>query len=344
MSGRPRGRAAAFARALLTGARRLVTVGLLLALVPSAAAVLIVVAVLTAPVSALRRGRWRPVRIASFVLFYLLVDLAGLLAAAAVWLRHPPGTRQAAARRTAATFALLAWLLRALTRAGERLFALAVEVTPAVRPQAAAAAPVVVLARHAGPGDSFLLLHVLLGAAGLRPHTVLKRLLRLDPCLDVVIGRLPHCFLPPPRGRTAQQAVGDLAGSVRAGDALVIFPEGGNFTERRQRRAIASLRRHGKRRAAARAEKLHNVLPPHATGTLAALAGAPGADVVFVAHTGLDAIDSVRTAWQGIPLRRTVRAHWWCVPGAEVPLLEQAREEWLLGQWARVDRWIAAHR
>ena len=56
-----------------------------------------------------------------------------------------------------------------------------------------------VLARHAGPGDSFLLVHILLAEAGLRPHIVLKGLLPPDPCLDVLLSRVPHCFLPAPR-------------------------------------------------------------------------------------------------------------------------------------------------
>ncbi|WP_269855951.1 1-acyl-sn-glycerol-3-phosphate acyltransferase [Streptomyces sp. RPT161] len=328
---------------VLTGARRILTVPLTACLVPVAAVLLLVVTVLSAPVSALRHGRWRLVRICGFALFYLVVDLFGLMAAALVWLRYAPGTRDAARRRTATTFALLDRLLRVLTRAAGPVFGLRVRVTPAVPRVAGTGAPVVVLVRHAGPGDSFLLLHVLLDRAGLRPHTVLKRMLRFDPCLDVIIGRLPHCFLPARRGRTAADAVGKLASGLRSGDALVLFPEGGNYTERRHRRAVASLRRHGKVRTAARAARMRHVLPPHAGGALAALAAAPGADVVFVAHTGLDAIDSLPTLWEGIPLREPVRAHWWRVPAAEVPEGDAAREEWLLAQWAKVDRWIADH-
>lgn len=347
--GRDGGRAPAAGSALLTGARRLATTTVLLAMVPVAVGALTAATLLTAPMSVVRRGRWRLVRLCAFLLVYLLVDLTGLLAAAAVWARHAPGTRDAAARRTAATYALLELLLRRLRRAAQPIFGLTMQITPPIPHTAGVPAPsgtgsrppVIVLARHAGPGDSFLLLHLLLTEAGLLPHTVLKGLLRFDPCLDVIIGRLPHCFLPPPPGTSAEGEVGRLAGELRPGDALVLFPEGGNFTEHRRSRALASLRRHGMRRAAARAEHMHHVLPPHLAGTGAALAAAPTADVVFVAHTGLDAIDSVRTAWDGIPLRRHVRAHWWHVPVAEIPVGAAAREDWLLAQWTRVDRWIA---
>jgi 1-acyl-sn-glycerol-3-phosphate acyltransferase len=334
------GPARAVAAALLTGLRRTVTTTAAVCLLPVAAAALPAVCVLTAPVSLVLRGRWRSVRICAFALLYLVVDLCGLVAAGAVWLRYAPGTRDASARRTAATYTLLDRLLRVLRRAATPVFGLTLRVTPAI-PRATPGAPLIVLARHAGPGDSFLLLHLLLAEAGLLPHTVLRRALRFDPCLDVIMGRLPHCFLPPRRGRTAPDAVGELSGRLRGGDALVLFPEGGNYTERRHRRAVASLRRHGRPRTAARAARMRHVLPPRTAGTLAALAAAPGADVVFVAHTGLDAIDSVRTAWAGIPLRSPVRAHWWRVPASGIPDGDGAREQWLLTQWQRVDQWIA---
>ncbi|MFE1857861.1 hypothetical protein [Streptomyces anandii] len=337
------GAARAAALALLTGVRRLATTTAALCLVPVTAALLIVACVLSAPLAVLRRGRRRPVRILAFALLYLAVDLYGLAAAGALWLRYAPGTHDAAARRTAATYALLGRLLGALRRAAEPVFGLRVRVTPAVPRAGTGAPPLVVLARHAGPGDSFLLLHVLLAEAGLLPCTVLKRTLRLDPCLDVVVGRLPHCFLPPRRGTSPAQAVGRLAAGLTAGDALVLFPEGGNYTERRRRRALASLWRHGRRRTAVRAARLRNVLPPRPSGTLAALTAAPHADVVFVAHTGLDGIDSVRAAWAGVPLGEAVRAHWWRVPAAEVPEGDEAREQWLLAQWQQVDQWITAH-
>ncbi|MBY8885332.1 1-acyl-sn-glycerol-3-phosphate acyltransferase [Streptomyces sp. PTM05] len=333
----------AVAAAVLTGIRRIVTVAVELALIPVAAALLVVVTVLTAPFSALRGGRWRLVRVFAFAALYLVVDFGGFVRAGLIWLRYPPLAPEAVARRTNATYALLDGLLRLLVGVSERLFGLSLRVTPPVRAVPDGTAPLIVLARHAGPGDSFLLVHVLLSRAETLPRIVLKRVLRLDPCLDVIMGRLPHCFVPARRGRTTEDAMADLARDMRPGDALVIFPEGANYTERRHRRAIASLRRRNEARAAARAERLHHVLPPHATGTLAALAAAPGADVVFVAHTGLDAIDSVSTAWSGVPLREQVRARWWRVPAAEVPRDDEARKEWLTAQWSRVDRWIEGH-
>ena len=111
----------------------------------------------------------------------------------------------------------------------------------------------------------------------------------------------------------------------------MIFPEGGNFTPGRHRRAVARLRRLGQYRRAARAARLHYVLPPRNGGSLAALAAAPAADVVFVAHAGLDVIASPRAAWAQLPFRRPVRIHWWRIAAADIPQGEEARGEWLLG-------------
>ncbi|WP_235032271.1 lysophospholipid acyltransferase family protein [Actinacidiphila yanglinensis] len=337
---RSAGSAASSVVALL---RRTATVALLLALIPVAGAVLVAVTVLGAPVSSLTRGPWRQTRFTGFALLYLLVDLAGLALATALFLRDPCATPAARGRRQVTAFAALARLLALLRRTAARVFRLRVEITPALPPRDGPhRTPLLVLVRHAGLGDSFLLLQVLLTEAGLLPHTVLKGMLRADPCLDVLLGRVPHRFLPPASG-TATDGIASLAAGLRAGDALVLFPEGGNFTPRRHRRAIAGLRRRGLRRRADRASRLHYVLPPRDGGALAALAAAPTADVVFVTHAGLDIIDSPRAAWSALPLRRPVRAHWWRIPAAAVPPGQEARSEWLLAQWERVDRWTAAH-
>lgn len=335
----PRRRAGAAALAVV---RRATTVPLLLALVPVVAA-LFAVAALAGAVSLAARRPARPARVLGFLLLYLLADCAGLVMAAALYVRHPPGRRGAREARVAGAYAVLNRLLAHLRAAARPLFGLDLCVTPRIpAPAEQPGPPLLVFARHAGPGDSFLVLHVLLSQAGVRPCTVLKGSLRADPCLDVLVSEVPHCFLPAQDGRD-QEAIGALAAGLGPGDALVLFPEGGNFTPRRHRRAVASLRRHGRLRKAARAARLHYVLPPRDAGVLAALEAAPTADAIFVAHSGLDVIDSVRSAWTGIPLHQPVQAHWWRVRSGDVPRTREARSEWLLTQWTRVDAWIATH-
>jgi 1-acyl-sn-glycerol-3-phosphate acyltransferase len=331
--------------------RRLVATVLLTALIPVTAALLVGVTLCTAPVSLARHGRWRAPRIGAFALLYLVVDVSGVVVATAHWVRHPMrmSARRAGESGDTAAYAELARLLGVLYRAAARTFGLDVRITPPLGPTRPAARsdrggrPLLVLARHAGPGDSFLVVHSLLAGVGLRPYIVLKRLLRLDPCLDILLSRVPHCFVPAPHGVRTERGMAALAARMGAGDALVLFPEGGNFTERRHRRAIGALRRLGRERQAAAAEAMPHVLAPHTAGVLAVLKAAPTADVVFVAHTGLDRITSVRTGWAALPLRGRVEAHWWQVPAGRIPAGDEARSDWLFTNWARMDAWIAAH-
>ena len=87
-----------------------------------------------------------------------------------------------------------------------------------------------------------------------------------------------------------------------------------------------------------------NVLPPHPAGPLAAMEETPGADVVFVAHTGTEDLISPAIIWSGIPFGRTIRANYWHVDAAEVPTTSEERMAWLNRQWRAIDEWISANR
>jgi 1-acyl-sn-glycerol-3-phosphate acyltransferase len=200
----------------------------------------------------------------------------------------------------------------------------------------------VVLSRHAGPGDSLLLVRTLMDRDHLRrPRIVLKDVLQWDPLLDVYLNRVPSAFLG--SGGEMTQRVGDLASGMGEEDALLIFPEGGNFSEKRRLRAIDRLRGKGMLEQARRAEAMRHVLAPRPGGVAAALEAAPHADVVFVAHTGLEHLSTVVDLWDGLPMDETVRLRWWFVPADEVPRDRRAQEQWLYEKWAEIDAWIASH-
>ena len=126
-------------------------------------------------------------------------------------------------------------------------------------------------------------------------------------------------------------------------DALVLYPEGHDFSERLRERAIAHLRRKGHERAAVWAESREYVLPPRHKGPLAAILAAPNADVVLVAHTALEELGSVRELHRRVPLRRPILARYWRVPAAEVPHESERLIDWLYDWWARIDEWIDEH-
>ena len=131
-----------------------------------------------------------------------------------------------------------------------------------------------------------------------------------------------------------------MAADLTERDALLLYPEGGDWTPTRHRLAVAGLRRRGRRAEAARAARMPHVLPPKPAGTLAALRAAPQADVVVFTHTGHDELLDIVSIWNALPLRAQLRLVWWREPAAELPDDDAAREDWLNGVWTRIDAWI----
>ena len=153
------------------------------------------------------------------------------------------------------------------------------------------------------------------------PRVVLKDTLAWDPAIDVLLDRIPARFIStnPGAGEDLESQIGALASGLDENDAFVIFPEGGNFTPERRQRAIDRLHRLGLERMARRAEEMTNVLAPRPGGLLAALDAAPDADVVLVAHTGLDHLRTVADVWRELPMDKQIIMRWWQVPRDEIP-------------------------
>lgn len=201
--------------------------------------------------------------------------------------------------------------------------------------------PLVVLARHCGPGDSLFIAWLLIVHYGLRLRIVLKSALRMEPTVDLAGPHLPLCFVGA-GGRRARRRIKQLAASMSAGDAFLLFPEGGNFSWPRWRRAIAKLVSAGRYAAARRARRRTHTLPPHHGGAGAALLGAPAADVLLLTHSGF-APDGRDRPWWLLPVHRTLLMRTTVVPSASVPRDDAALTAWLDATWSTVDNWVAGH-
>jgi len=295
-------------------------------------------------------GRWRALRLLWFGLVWLTMESVALLVCLGLWVASGFGGRLRSEMYQERHYALMRWFLGTLFRVATRAFRLTVEIEEpeltAEESTARLARPVLVLSRHAGPGDSFLLVHHLLSRYQRRPRIVMKAMLQLDPGLDVVINRLPNAFVHPRRGTGVIREIERLASGLGPSGALVIFPEGGNYTPRRRLRAIERLEQRRRFEEAAQARAMRHLLAPRPSGALTAIAAAPGADVVFVAHTGLEDLITVGDIWRALPMEQSVKARWWRVPAAEVPRgrPEQEQVRWLYDWWARIDAWIAENR
>ncbi len=290
--------------------------------------------------------RWRLLRVGWLVLVHIVLEAAILMALLVLWVASGFGyaLRRPAFERT--HYDLVQLYLRVLFAEMRRVLNVRVEVE-GPEPSDYQGRPLLVFCRHAGPGDSFLLVHALVNWYDREPRIVLKDTLQWDPAIDVLLGRLPNRFIrlrAASDGDLIEQQVGALATGLDDNDALVLFPEGGNFTRRRQARAIARLRERGLIDQAERAQRLRHVLPPRPGGVNAALRAAPEADVVWVAHTGTDHLISVADVWRALPLDQTIRMRWWQVPSDEVPSTDEGRVEWLEQWWVRIDDWIDENR
>jgi 1-acyl-sn-glycerol-3-phosphate acyltransferase len=312
-----------------------------------AATLLPLLVLLAVALSVVVPGRWRVLRLLCFALVYLLLECVGLALAFVLWIASGFGWKLRSPLFQRLHYAVLSGLLAEVLATATVLFHLHIDTdgvswTPLDDGVPGSTNAMIVLSRHAGPGDSLLLVRTLMDRDHLRrPRIVLKDALQWDPLLDVYLNRLPNAFMTPGRSNLAQR-VGDLARDLGDEDALLIFPEGGNFTEARRLRAIDRLRGKGMTLQADRAERMRHVLPPRPGGVVAALAAAPHADVVFVAHTGLEHLSTAVDLWDGLPMDSTVRLRWWFVPAAEVPRDPTVQEDWLYDRWAELDAWIAA--
>jgi 1-acyl-sn-glycerol-3-phosphate acyltransferase len=230
-------------------------------------------------------------------------------------------------------------------REARRVLALRIE-TSGPTPDAHPGKPILVCCRHAGPGDSFTLIHALMHWYSREPRVVLKDTLAWDPMIDVVLSRIPARFITPnPKaGEDLESQIGVLASGLDQDDAFVIFPEGGNFTPARRQRAIDRLRKLGLERMARRAEAMTHVLAPRPGGVIAALDAAPEADVLLVAHTGLDHLLTVGDLWRELPMDKRIIMRFWQVPPGEIPTGREERIEWLFGWWERIDAWVEENR
>jgi 1-acyl-sn-glycerol-3-phosphate acyltransferase len=287
-------------------------------------------------------GRWKALRFTRLAVTAMFYEVLGLIIVFDLWLVSGFGARVRKPRFREIHYGVLGWWIAAMSRGVQSALGLTIEFprNPPID------GPVIVFSRHAGPGDSIFLAGTLLHEFGRYPRIVGKKELEFAPFFDIMGHRLPMRFIRPhPKQRElALEAVRDAASGMGPKDAFVLFPEGGNYTPKRRTRAIESLDRHGMTDQADAARGLNNLLPPHPSGALAAIEVAPEADVVFVAHTGTEDLTSMGAIWDGMPFDRTIKANYWHVNAAAVPVGVDAQTRWLYEQWKTIDTWIDENR
>jgi 1-acyl-sn-glycerol-3-phosphate acyltransferase len=289
-----------------------------------------------AALSPLVGGR-RALRLLTLVLTYATGHVAAVAACGLLWASGRAG-------RQAPHYAVMRWFVGGIARAALRVARVRLTMHGSAAAEAALAArrrPIVVLSIHSGEGDSLLVLDHLLRTHHRQPRIVMHQLLALDPLIDLIGRRLPNRFVDP-RGGDIEQEIKAMSRDLGPEDAVLIFPEGGNVTAERRRRAIERLLHRGHHREAERAERMTHLGAPRPGGALAALEGAPGADVVFFAHHGFP--EGLGETWRTLPDQKTIEVELWHVPAEDIPEGNDARIDWLFHWWADLDAWVAARR
>lgn len=285
-------------------------------------------------------GSWRTVRLALFAMGYLLLELSGFFALFALWVASGFGSTIRGPAMQRAHYSFMGWWLSKLERLVRRAFHLRIyiEDRPTPRP-----GPILVFCRHAGPGNSLLLIGTILVGYRRHPRIVMLAKLQWEPLFDVMLNRVPNRFIKhdPNRRDVYVEAIGDLASGLGDMDAFVLFPEGKDFTPRVRKRAIEYLRGKGHDEAADRAEKMSYMLPPRHNGVMAAIQSAKNADIVFVAHSVFEDIGTFKELWWRVPFEKPLRAKYWRISPSEVPTGSDELIDWLYQWWERIDGWVA---
>lgn len=299
--------------------------------------------VIAAIVDVFAPGSWRTVRVVAFGTFYLVMEVVGLVVMLVLWVRFGFGLRVGSEKAKEVHFRFMARWLGVMYKAVSKLFGLHINIEE--RPQPTPG-PVLVFCRHAGPGNSLLLIGTMMLAFNRRPRIVMLAKLQWDPLFDTMGNRLPNKFIKHDKkdADLYVAAIGELAQGLGDQDAFVLFPEGRDFTQRLRLRAIDYLKEKGFTKHANRAQEMVNVLPPRHRGPSVAIANAPDADVVFVAHSVLEEIGSFKELWRRIPLSEPIDARYWRIPPREVPHDEAGLIDWLYAWWERIDEWINEHK
>lgn len=322
--------------------RRAVTIPTMLGVTVAALVALPVVMPLLIGVDLLRGRRHLPtLRVYLFLTQYACNDSVEILLAPCYWLRAGAGTRLHSAASIGRHERLQDWSVTLLARRAEQLLGIRVEIddtsTSALGP-----APAIVLCRHVNLFDASLPA-MLYARSGYHVRSVIMAELLADPGFDLLYGRLGSIFVPRDNGLEARDAIGKLGATLDQSTIAVIFPEGRLYRPELLRHIQAKLSGSDAGRAKSVAG-LRHVLPVRPGGVSALIESAPDADIVVVAHVGLDDYPDFRALARRVPLTTPIKVAVWRKARSEIPADPDARLRWLDATWQDVDDWVDTHR
>jgi 1-acyl-sn-glycerol-3-phosphate acyltransferase len=283
-------------------------------------------------VGAFRRSSFVILRLLTFFWFYLAIELLGLIAAGGIYVITPRNIT----RRHELFFRLQCWWGRSLFAGicGCLSLSTSIEGEEQILP-----GPVLVFIRHASIIDTAVPVALLSNRTGLRLRYVFKRELLVDPCIDVAGHASPNYFID--RGGSPEQEIAGirkLAENLRD-EGVLLYPEGTRYTKRKQEIALARLAKTHPELVQTAASFRH-CLPPKLGGALTLLDAAPHADVLIVAHRGLEGLANAADLLSGTVVGQKIEVRIWRIHAVDVPEGDE-RRRWLFDWWKRVDDFVA---
>ena len=281
------------------------------------------------------RGRWRfPLsRFIAFGALWAWLEVCGI--AVAVFL-----FATGRGRNVTAHYALQTWWTRSIIQALGFTVGLQIVVEGA---DTVGPGPFVALCRHASLADSIMSAWVVATHSSLRPRYVLKKELKIDPCLDILGHRLPNYFVDRESSNVAGelQGIEEMARGLTVGDVAVIFPEGSRASDKKRVRSLERLRTRTPERAE-RLQSLQFLIAPKPAGASALLNAVPEANVLTMWHSGFDGLDTFSGVLRHLGRQKArVVVHVDEFLRKDVPSGDDF-VKWLDDQWVRMDQAVAA--
>ena len=322
---------------MITFVRRLISISLLGAVAVLYCSFCPLLLALSVGVDVLLRRRFATARFLAFFGCFVFAESIGVVRCGALWVYGLVCSDTG--RFYARHIALQRWWADFLFRWLIRIFAMRLELEGE---DEICEGKFILLSRHVSAADTLLPAALLLDCYGLTLRFVLKAELRWDPCIDIVGHRLNNCFIRRTSDERSENLdkIEALGRNLGAAEGVVLYPEGTRFTRRKQAQVSKHIKASDDRGFQSELLSFQSVLPPRFGGVLALLNATDGADVVFCAHTGLEAAVRITDLINGSLINRRLRVRFWRIPAAAVPGDELGRKRWLLDEWRKVDVFV----
>jgi 1-acyl-sn-glycerol-3-phosphate acyltransferase len=281
-----------------------------------------------------RRPNLPSVRVYLVALQYLLNDTVEILVAPVLWIVAGFGTNLQRPSSVARHEQLQRWSLCTLYRRAHHLLGVRVTVDGG---DLLAPGPVIVLGRHVHAADAALPAYLYLAERHWHVRGVMMAELLADPGFDLIYQRTGHVFIDRANPDAARGLIRQTARHRDGRTAFVVFPEGRLYRPAWRDYYLDRLTQKQPQRAQ-RLQNLRHVLPPRPNGFLELLHAVPEADVVVLAHTGLEHIPHLgqllrRDLPTSIPIRVNIRRYL----RHTIPSDPTQQIEWLDTAWQQLD-------